>query len=208
MESQPPVSAQPSWFGYFQAAALTALCPLLVKSTSLLSALIISAAFAFTLCASSVCVSLSRRLIAPHSEVACILLIAAVWATVADLFLQATLFPMRDGLGIYLPLMACNSLLLVQLEEVALLEGPVAALRGSGSVAWRAGLLIIASGAIRELAATGQWLSDAPLVGWQAHFGALITVKLPLLASGAGAFIVLSFLTAAANRMWPERRVD
>lgn len=136
------------------------------------------------------------------------LLIGATWATVADLVLQACAYPMRDGLGIYVPLIAGNCLLLMHLEARALVDAPGAALRGAWAVALSAAMLVIAAGTIRELAAAGQLLSDAPLMGWHAPIGTLNPVKLPLLASAAGAFLVLSILIAAANRLWPDRRVD
>lgn len=196
----PPETVQ--GFGPASTVGLLSLCPLLAGSTSLLSALTMSAAFACVLCASAVSLSACRRLIAPDAELASILIFAAAWTTVVDLLLQAGLYPLRDALGIYVPVMAGNFLLLAHLEEKALTAGPLAALRVSFSTGMRVAVIVVAAGVLRELSATGALLSDAQLPGWQGGV-AFLPFKLPVMASAAGAFFALSILAAMLNRFRP-----
>ncbi|MBI2993330.1 MAG: hypothetical protein HYY48_04040 [Gammaproteobacteria bacterium] len=199
------VSASPATGrGFRQSSSLEllSLCPLLAASTSLLSALTMSSAFIFVLCASAISASCCRRLIAPEAELACLLILAAAWVSIADLVLQAGLYPMRATLGIYVPVMACNCLLLVHLEENALTSGPRAALSAALGTGMRVAAWVVAVGLLRELTSMGGLLSDAALLEWLSRLE-FVPFTLPVLASAPGVFIALSILVAAATRLWP-----
>ena len=202
VEPAPPVAGP--WFGSAAPApmCLLSLCPLLAVSTSLLSAFFMSAAFVFVLCATALSISFIRRAIAPDAELACLLIVAATWTTTADLLLQAGPFPMRAALGMYVPLIAVNGLLLAQLGESAFSTGPFLTLRESLSTGMRVAAIVIGAGILRELAAAGSVLSDAQLIGWDPP-GVILPVALPVMASPAGAFFALAILVAVWNRLWP-----
>jgi electron transport complex protein RnfE len=179
---------------------LLALCPLLVAATSLIQGAVLSLVFLFVFCMAAVSASACRRLVPPEAETACLLILAAAWVSIADLVLQAAAFPLREALGIYVPIMAGNWLLLVHLGESALTRRPGRALAAAFGVGIRVALLVTAAAALRELAATGALLEDAPWL--PGRHDAPIT--LPIFAAAPGAFLALALLVAAVHRLRPE----
>lgn len=189
--------------GRTSALELLSLCPLLVASTSLLRAALMSGLFVFVFCASAVSASACRRLIPPEAETACLLILAAAWVSVADLALQAGLYPMHAALGIYVPIMAGNCLLLVHLGEQALTNGPRVALSTALGTGVRVAVLVVAAAGLRELAATGGLLADAELLSWPASLE-FSPLAFPVLGAAPGAFIALAVLVAAMNLLRPD----
>jgi electron transport complex protein RnfE len=132
------------------------------------------------------------------------LLLTAAWVSVFDLALQYWLFPLRQQLGIYVPLIAANCLLLSTLEGRILREGSGAALAGACRIGAWVILWMVAAGAFRELAATGLVFGDAGLIGFEAP-DAADRSGFPVLRSPAGAFLALGLLAALAQAV-PTRR--
>ena len=169
-------------------------CPLLAKSTTLLSGVCLGAAAALVLCGSALSLLICRRLVPAAAPLVFLLLLNTTWVSVIDLVLQVSLFPLRQELGVYLPLIAANCLVLSTLEEGVLGEGSRAALWRAGRIGTWILLCVAAVGAVRELAATGLLLGDAALLGFAppAPGGTGFAV----MRSPAGAFLVLGLLAA------------
>lgn len=133
-------------------------------------------AAALVLCASAGSLMPCRRLVPPAAPVIFLLLLTAAWTSVLDLALQFSAFPMRQALGIYVPLIAANWLVLSTLEEHVLREGTGASLVRACTVAvWLALCVTIVAG-VREFAGSGAGLA--------------------FLRAPAGAFLVLGMLAA------------
>ena len=162
---------------------LLGLCPMVAPATTLRNGLAMGAAALFVLVASALAVHACRRLVLPSAHVPVLLVVTALAATVADLVLQAAFHPLRQALGLYLPLLAMNVLLLSALESGGMQDGSRAALKrtlwlGLAVFAW-----VTAAGALRELLADGTLAADR--VG---------NAGLALFAAPAGAFLVLGGL--------------
>jgi len=176
---------------------LFGICPLLVASTTLLSGVVMGAAAAFVLCASAASLAICRRFVPAAAPLVFLLILTAFWTSILDLVLQSWMFPMRQGLGIYLPLIAGNCLVLAVLEEEVLGEGTGRALARVGRTGGGILLCVAAVGAVREFAATGSLLGDAALLGFEppAHGVA----GLAIMRSSTGAFLALALLAASAQ---------
>lgn len=185
------------------AVALFGLCPLLAKSTTLLSGACMGATAAGVLFASTCCLIVCRRLVPASSALVFLFLLTATWVSIADLALQAWLYSLRQTLGIYIPLIATNCLLLSVLEDRVLREG-AAAFR---HVCMIGGWMILGTGiigGIRELAASGTLLGDAGLIGLapsQAGGGTVLAI----MHAPAGAFLALGVLAAALQSLTGRR---
>jgi len=175
------------------------LCPLLAKGTTLISGACLGATAALALCGSACCLLACRRLVPPSASVIFLLFLTAAWVSVIDLGLQTWLYPLRQELGIYVPLIAANCLVLSTLEERMLGEGTRAALARVFLVGGGVVLSVAAAGAIRELAATGTLLGDAGLLGF-IPAGSGAGAGLAVMHAPAGAFLTLALLAALLQR--------
>lgn len=96
------------------------LCPLLIVTTSTVNALAMGSIFFIVLLLSGLILSLIRHLIPHVMRLPIILLVTACVATVVDLLLSAFYYQWHLTLGIYIPLLAMNCLIMVNAEENAL----------------------------------------------------------------------------------------
>jgi electron transport complex protein RnfE len=185
------------------AVALLGLCPLLAKSTTLLSGACMGATAAVVLLGSAASLVACRRLVPASAPLIFLLLLTAAWVSVADLALQAWLFSLRQTLGAYVPLIAANCLLLSVLEERVLREGGAALRHACLTGAWIIlGATVV--GGIRELAAGGTLLADAALIGLappQTGGGTFLA----LMHAPAGALLALGVLAAGLQSLRHHR---
>ena len=179
---------------------LTGLTPLLAVSTTLLSGLAAGLTCFFILLLSGATVVCLRGLIPARLRLVYLLLIAATWTTVVDLALQAGALPVREQLGVYLPLLAMNTALLHQLAQLAAEarqgakeQGLAVLKQGQAAVA-----LLALVGLLREAAARGGALTDSQELGLAGLFSsAPFTAGLSVFDQPAGAFIAFGLLLAA-----------
>ena len=180
--------------------ALTGLTPLLAVSATLLSGLAAGLACFFILFLSGATVICLRGLIPAHLRLVYLLLIAATWTTVVDLAFQAGALPVREQLGVYLPILAMNTALLHQLARLAS-EARQGA-KEQGLALLKQGLTAVALlalvGLLREAAARGGVLTDGEGLGLAGLFSpAPLAPGLSLFDQPAGAFIAFGLLLAA-----------
>lgn len=193
---------------------LLGLCPLLAVTNTAINGLGLGLATVLVLLASNALVSLLRSSWQPETRIPAFVLIIATTVTAIDLSMQAWLFELSRGLGIFVPLIVTNCAILARAEVFASRQ-PVSAAchdalaQGSGFAA-----VLIVLGAGREIFGHGTLLAGAAnLFGpaaadWTIQIlpferGLLLAVLPP------GAFIGLGLLVAArqylAQRPKPAR---
>ena len=178
------------WYGIFKNnptfRLVLGLCPTLAVTTSIENAVGMGLAATFVLVCSNGLVSALRKLIPDAVHIPCYIVIIATFVTAVDLLMQAYLPALSDSLGIFIPLIVVNCVILGRAEAFASKNGVILSLAdglGSG-IGFCLSLVLI--GAIRQFA------------------GEFITVAiLP-----AGGFIVFGLILAAFNRYeeWNARR--
>jgi electron transport complex protein RnfE len=184
------------------------LCPLVAKSTTLLTGITMGFSALLILLFSIVCVSSCRRYIPPNLSLSIILIISVTWVSVLDLLLQAYWFEMRQVLGIYIPLLAMNSFVLLSLEQTALRNSPVAALTNSLRRGSEIFCIVTLVGALREIFGQGSLLSDAKLLpGNDNSEWSFVDGGYTLLLSAPGALLGLGLLIAAYRQIERRRTV-
>jgi len=183
------------------------MCPLLAMTTSLVNGAMLSLATIFVMALSGFVVALLRNFIPHEIRIPVFIMIAAALVTVVDLAMAAYMHDMYNILGIFIPLIITNCIVLARIEAFAAKNGPIQSLfdgafMGVGML-WTLSLL----GGLRELIGAGTLFSgiEAVIPGLQAlqlfpkdYPGFLISILPP------GAFIVLAFLVAWKN--WFEAR--
>ena len=191
-------------FAQDQAIAVAGLCPLLVIATSFVSGFAMGVVFLLALTLTCAAVSAARRLITQEMRFPVILLLSATVVTVIYFGLQAYFYELSLALGIYVPLIAVNCLLLFQADARAM-NSPVAASLAAGLKAGLAVLAVLISvGALREILGAGTLLRDIGfLLGEDAGTGHLALFDgesgLTVFKSAAGTFLVLGLFLALAK---------
>ena len=168
------------------------MCPTLATTTSVSNAIGMGLAATAVLICSNVFISLLRKFIPKEIRIASYIVIISAFVTAVELLMKAFFTPIYDALGLYIPLIVVNCIILARAEAYAS-KNPVlpSALDGlSMGLGFTAALMLLAS--VREILGAGTWLGIR--ITPSAFEPALIFI-LP-----AGAFLTLGFLTAAVNR--------
>jgi len=166
--------------------------PLLAQSTTLISAVMLGTGFMLVLLFSSVTLSVMRNLVPHQFRLIFILLITSVWVSVLDMLLQVHLYQLRVMVDIYVPLLAMNSLVLLVMEQEALIHAPARMLRRSLIMAGLPLLLCMLTGLLRELLVTGTVFINITSI----DHAAKTAISLPIFDTVAGAFIIAGCLLA------------
>ena len=178
------------WYGIFKNnptfRLVLGLCPTLAVTTSIENAVGMGCAATFVLVCANGLVSALRKLIPAAVHIPCYIVIIATFVTAVDLLMQAYLPALSDSLGIFIPLIVVNCVILGRAEAFASKNGVILSLADGLGSGIGFGLSLVLIGAIRQFA------------------GEFITVAiLP-----AGGFIVFGLILAAFNRYeeWNARR--
>jgi electron transport complex protein RnfE len=171
---------------------LLGMCPLLAVTTSAENGLGMGAASTFVLVCSNIVVSLLRNLIPSKVRIPAFIIIIASFVTIVQLCMEAWVYGLYQSLGIFIPLIVANCLILGRAEAFAS-KRPVidAAVDGLGmGLGFTLALFIL--GAVREIFGSGELLGIS-LFG--ASYQPMLLMILP-----PGAFISLGLLLAMMNK--------
>ena len=179
------------------------LCPTLAVTTSLENALGMGLAATFVLVCSNVLVSALRRAIPAAVHIPCYIVIIATFVTAVDLLMQAYLPDLSASLGIFIPLIVVNCVILGRAEAFASRTGVIDSFAdglGSG-IGFTLALALVA--AVREICGAGTLTVWGDLAFKGLNPGPVTLAILP-----AGGFIALGLLLALINRIgeWRARR--
>lgn len=171
---------------------LLGMCPTLGTTSSAINGMSMGLATMFVLICSNLVVSLIKSLIPDMVRIPSFIVVIASFVTLLQMIMQAYLPDLYATLGLFIPLIVVNCVILGRAEAFAAKNGPVASvLDGVGmGLGFTLGLTIL--GAVREFLGTGK-LFDLTIVPEQ--YGMLIFVLAP------GAFIALGFLIAIVNKL-------
>ena len=174
------------------------MCPTLAITTMAFNAIGMGAAATFVLVCSNVVISLLKNIIPKSVRLPCYIVVIAGFVTLVQLLLQAFLPPVYDALGIYLPLITVNCIILGRAEMFASKNNVGAsALDGLGmGIGFTLALFVI--GSIREILGSGTWFAGTDFA---------ITVcpdfmqPMTLFVLPAGGFFVLGIVIALVNKI-------
>lgn len=169
------------------------MCPTLAVTTSAVNGLGMGLTTLAVLVMSNILISLLRKIIPDRVRIPAYIVIIATAVTTIQLLLQAYIPFLNETLGIYIPLIVVNCIVMGRAESYASKYGPfLSAADGIGmGLGFTAGLTAI--GIFRELLGYGTIFGFALLP--KAYEPVSIFVMAP------GAFFVLAMLTALQNKM-------
>ena len=130
-------------------------CPTLAVTTSAINGIGMGLAATFVLICSNVVVSLVRKLIPDKARIPSFIVIIATFVTIVQLMMQAFLPSLYESLGIFIPLIVVNCIILARAEAFASKNGPlISAMDGLGmGLGFTCSITLI--GIIRELIGNG-----------------------------------------------------
>jgi len=189
---------------------LLGLCPLLAISNNVINALSLGLATTMVMAASGGAVSGVRNFVPNEIRIPVFVLIIAVLVTAIDLAMNAFVHPLYLVLGIFIPLIVTNCIVLARADAFAAKNHPLHSVLDGVAMGLGLTLVLVVLGAIRELVGQGTLLSGIDLAlgpaakGWVLHVlpnyqGFLLAILPP------GAFIALGLLIAANN--WNKARI-
>lgn len=188
---------------------LLGLCPTLAVTTSAVNGLSLGLATALVMAAANGSVSPVRKFVPNEIRVPVFILVIAALVTVIDLSINAFAHPLHKVLGIFIPLIVVNCIVLARVESFAAKNTPVSSILDGFMMGSGLALVLGLLGGIRELVGKGTLFSGLDLVFGPAAKQFVLTV-IPdyhgflLAVLPPGAFLGLGSLIAVRN--WIEIR--
>ena len=185
---------------------LLGLCPLLAVSASVVNALGLAIATLFVLVASNLCVALIRNVVSDTVRLPAFVMIIAAAVTAIELLMQAYAYELYQILGIFLPLITTNCIILGRADAFAARNPVLPSLYDGFIMGVGFGAVLVVLGAIRELLGTGGLFANMQLLfGESARNWHIVFIEdyqsFLLAILPPGAFIVTGCLIAWKNQI-------
>jgi len=167
------------------------LCPTLAVSVSVVNGLGMGAATTFVLLGSNLIISLVKNAVPAKIRIPCYIVVIASFVTITEMLLKAYSPALDRALGIYIPLIVVNCIVLGRAEAFASKHGPLASVLdalGMG-IGFTAALVLIS--ALREVIGTGKIMGLLVAPG----FEPVLVLSMP-----PGALLVIGLLLGFFNR--------
>ena len=171
---------------------LLGMCPTLGTTSSAINGMSMGLATMFVLICSNIVISAVKNLIPDMVRIPAYIVVIATFVTVVQMCMQAFLPALYATLGLFIPLIVVNCIVLGRAEAFAAKNGVVASACDGIGIGLGFTLALTLLGACRELLGTGK-LFNLTLV--PEEYGSLVFVLAP------GAFIVLGYLVAIVNKL-------
>lgn len=182
---------------------LLGLCPLLAVSNSVVNALGLGLATTLVLTGSNFTVSLLRNQVIAAIRLPAFVLIIAAFTTCAELLMQAFAYTLYQTLGIFIPLIVTNCIILGRAEGFASKNNPLAATFDGLMMGFGFTAVLLVLGMLREVLGTGSMFANMELllpfaasweIQWYSTSSPFLLAILP-----PGAFLMMGFLIALKN---------
>jgi len=170
------------------------LCPALAVSGSAGDAFGMGAAFTVVMICSNVAISLLRKSVPPQVRIPVFITVISTFVTIVDYALKAYLPLLSRSLGVFVPLIVVNCIVMGRAEGFASRNGVAASLMDGIGMSLGFTLVITLLGSIRELLGNGTVFGLRILPAGYQPF--LLFILPP------GAFLVIGFLMAAQNKLF------
>ena len=173
-------------------ALVLGMCPTLATTTSAINGMSMGLATLFVLVCSNVVISMLKNVIPDKVRIPAFIVVIATFVTMVQLAMQAYLPAIYDVLGLFIPLIVVNCIVLGRAEAFAAKNSVgLSALDGIGmGLGFTLSLTVL--GIIREFLGAGTIFG---FTIYSSQFAALIFVLAP------GAFIALAYMMAAVNKL-------
>ena len=171
---------------------LLGMCPTLATTTSSINGMSMGLATMFVLICSNIVISLIKNLTADKVRIPVFVVVIASFVTILQMCLKAYLPEINKSLGLFIPLIVVNCIILGRAEAFACKNGPLASLFDGVGIGLGFTLGLTLLGTVRELLGAGS-VFGLPLLPE--------TCNILLFILPPGAFISLGYLIAIINKL-------
>ncbi len=173
------------------------LCPVLGVTTSMENGIGMGLATTFVLLCSNILVSLLRSIIPAKVRIACFIIIIATFVIVVELMMQAYAYGLYQSLGVFIPLIVVNCIVLGRAEAFASKNSIIPSMADGLGIGIGFTMSLAALGAVREI------LGKGGLTIWKGIeinqiFGASY-LPFDFMVQAPGAFIALGLMLCMMN---------
>lgn len=173
------------------------MCPTLAVTTSVVNALGMGLAATFVLICSNIMISLIKDITPASIRIPVYIVVIAAFVSIVDMIMEAYLPGLHKNLGLFIPLIVVNCIILGRAEAFAGKNTVLMSIADAIGMGLGFTLSLIIVGTIREILGAGTWLNIRVMpVGYDPM---LIAILAP------GAFITLGFLMAIKNMIMEKK---
>ncbi len=169
------------------------MCPTLAVTTSAENGIGMGLATTFVLVCSNLVISLIKNFIPKKVRIPAFIVVIASFVTIIDLIMAGFFYKLHKALGLFIPLIVVNCIILGRAEAFASKNNPLASILDGLGIGLGFTLSLTILGAIREILGNGTIFN---LHIFPAAYNPIIVFILP-----PGAFITLGFLMAGFNKL-------
>ena len=169
------------------------LCPILAVTKTVENGIGMGVATTFVLICSNILISLLRNIIPKKVRIACFIVVIATFVTVVELVMQAFAYPLFLKLGIFIPLIVVNCIVLGRAEAFAAKNGVVASLADGLGIGLGYTLSLTALAIVREVLGNGTFY-DIPVFGPTFE-------PFAFMVQAPGAFVCLGLMLCIMNML-------
>jgi electron transport complex protein RnfE len=168
------------------------MCPVLAVTTGAVNGVGMGLSTTAVLACSNLFISLIRKAVPPKARIPAFVVVISSFVTIVQFLLQAYLEELNASLGLFIPLIVVNCIILARAEAFASLNGPAASFLDGVGMGLGFTLALTIVGSIREIVGAGSFF------GMQIPFDYPQTI---LMILPPGAFITLGLLMALLNHI-------
>ena len=176
------------------------MCPTLAVTTSAINGVGMGLSTTVVLIMSNMLISMLRKIIPDSVRMPAFIVIVASFVTLIQLLLQAYIPSLNKSLGVYIPLIVVNCIILGRAEAYAAKNGPLESAFDGIGMGLGFTLSITCIGAVRELIGAGSLFGHQILPLADAAAGKAGYEPITIFILAPGAFFVLAALSALQNK--------
>nr|WP_314278390.1 electron transport complex subunit E [uncultured Peptostreptococcus sp.] len=172
------------------------MCPTLAVTSSAINGIGMGLSTAVVLACSNLAISLLRKIVPDKIRIPCFVVVIATFVTIVQMLLKAYVPALDKALGLYIPLIVVNCLILARAESFACKNKPLPSLVDGFAMGLGFTIALTILGAVREVLGAGSVFGFTFL---PATFNTLLFILPP------GAFLTLGCLMAVFNKLTKKK---
>lgn len=178
---------------------LLGMCPALATTSSAINGMSMGLATMFVLICSNAVISMLKNTIPDMVRIPAYIVVIAAFVTVIEMLMKAYVPALAESLGIFLPLIVVNCIVLGRAEAFAAKNSVISSIFDGAGMGLGFTFSLTLLGSVRELLGTGKIFS---LSIYPEQYGSLLFILAP------GAFIVLGYLISIFNTIQNKKQTN
>lgn len=173
-------------------------CPTLATTSMAINGLGMGVAATVVLMCSNLAISLLKKIIPDKVRIPCYIVVIAGFVTVVQFLVKAFAQDLDKALGIFLPLIVVNCIILGRAEMFASKNGPVDSVLDGLGMGLGFTLALTLIGSVREILGAGTWMSGTPFM---LDLTGILSTPMSIFTLAPGGFFVFGCMIALINKL-------